>query len=190
MATTSNPIIDKSQSLAHWMAKKISYHFDKQAQRSWKVKRGEVYFVDLGDNIGSEENKLRPMVILSSNSYSYNSPVFTGAIITSSSGKQTSNNQQTNSTGKDIEIAISGNYPYIDHGVHKNLHGTVKLNQIRTVGKERIVGKKICSLTTEMNEIDEKLLNEFGLSNELKKKDNLIQSLQGKVSTLIGRSKS
>lgn len=32
---------------------KIYYHVGKTHQRRWTVKRGEVYFVDLGENIGS-----------------------------------------------------------------------------------------------------------------------------------------
>lgn len=43
--------------------KKIYYNNFKRHQRPWPVKRGEVCFVDLGENIGSDENKLRPCVV-------------------------------------------------------------------------------------------------------------------------------
>ena len=40
--------------------------------------------MDLGENIGSEENKIRPVVVIQSNAYNFKSPVFTVAIISSS----------------------------------------------------------------------------------------------------------
>ena len=36
----------------------LYYNIGKKSQRKWTVKRGEVYFADLGENIGSEENKI------------------------------------------------------------------------------------------------------------------------------------
>ena len=56
---------------------KIILYIGKKRQRKWTVKRGEVYFVDLGENIGSEENKIRPVVVIQSNAYNFKSPVFT-----------------------------------------------------------------------------------------------------------------
>lgn len=58
------------------------------------------------------------------------------------------------------------------------------LGQIKTIGKERIVSKKVCDLSAEMKDVDTKLLNILGLSSIIKKKDNLIQSLNGKVEYL------
>ena len=146
----------------------------KKSQRKWTVKRGEVYFADLGENIGSEENKIRPVVVLQSNAYNFHSPVFTVAIISSST-----------LTIPDIQIPITGKYPFVDeNGTTKNLCGAIDLGQIKTIGKERIVSKKVCDLSVEMKEVDIKLLNVLGLSSIIKKKDNLIQSLTGKVDYL------
>lgn len=50
--------LGKTQKLLLWLTQKIYYNTAKTHQRKWTVKRGEVYFVDLGENIGSEENKL------------------------------------------------------------------------------------------------------------------------------------
>ena len=74
-------ILKKSQSISHWGAQKIFYCVSRRFKRSWSVKRGEVYFVDLGENVGSEENKIRPVVVLQSNAYNFKSPVFTCAIV-------------------------------------------------------------------------------------------------------------
>ena len=77
-------VLVKSQKISRWNAQKIYYAVGKKNQRKWTVKRGEVYFVDLGENVGSKENKIRPVVVLQSNSYNFHSPVFTAAIISSS----------------------------------------------------------------------------------------------------------
>lgn len=167
-------VLAKAQTLNHWTAQKLFYHVGKNFQRKWTVKRGEVYFVDLGDNIGSEENKLRPVVILQSNAYNFGSPVFTCAIISTSA-----------MTIPDIQVPIAGTYSYVDHkGIQKQLSGTIDLGQIKTIGKERIISKKICYLKAEMKDIDVKLFNALGLSSVISAKDNTIKSLQGKVEYL------
>ena len=153
-------VLVKSQKISRWNAQKLYYNIGKKSQRKWTVKRGEVYFADLGENIGSEENKIRPVVVLQSNAYNFHSPVFTVAIISSST-----------LTIPDIQIPITGKYPFVDeNGTTKNLCGAIDLGQIKTIGKERIVSKKVCDLSVEMKEVDIKLLNVLGLSSIIKKK--------------------
>ena len=167
-------ILIKSQKISRWSAQKLYYSFEKKNQRRWTVKRGKVYFVDLGENIGSEENKVRPVVVIQSNSYNFNSPVFIVAIISSGS-----------ITIPDLQIEIINKYPYNeDNDNTKVLCGAIDLGQIKTIGKERIVSNKLCILKDEMKEVDKKILNIFGLSDMLKKKDNIIDSLNGKVDYL------
>lgn len=174
MTPDEKNVLTKSQKINRWNAQKLYYTIGKKVQRKWTVKRGEVYFADLGENVGSEENKIRPVVVIQSNAYNFNSPVFTVAIISSSS-----------LTIPDIQVAISGNYPFIDeNGVRKNLCGSIDLGQIKTVGKERIVSTKVCDLKVEMPEVDRKLLNILGLGSIIKKKENLINSLNGKIEYL------
>lgn len=154
--------------------KKIIVCNRKEKQKRWTMKRNEVYFADLGENIGNEENKVRPVVVIQSNSFSYNSPVVTVAIISSSE-----------ITIPDIQVQITGIYTYIDrNNMQKNLCGAIDLGQIRTIGKERIVSKKICQLKNEVKELDIKLLNTLGLNDFIKKKDNTIKSLHGKIEYL------
>ena len=74
MNVDEKKVLKKSQMINHWSAQKLYYCIDKNYQRQWTVKRGEVYFVDLGENVGSEENKLRPVVVLQSNAYNFSSP--------------------------------------------------------------------------------------------------------------------
>lgn len=101
--------LGKTQKIINWTTRKIYYEDGKKHQRKWTVKRGEVYFVDLGENIGSEENKIRPCVVLQSNAYNFKSPVFTCAIISNSK-----------LTIRDIQIPIKGRYEYLNE--KNNLH--------------------------------------------------------------------
>ena len=178
MNSDEQRVLAKSQKINHWSAQKLYYNIGKIHQRNWTVKRGEVYFVDLGENIGSEENKLRPVVILQSNAYNFNSPTFTCAIISSSP-----------MTIADIQVAITGTYSYIDNNnITRNLSGAIDLGQLKTIGKERIVSKKICSLSpSEMEEVNLKLFNVLGLSSIIDAKNNTINSLNGKITYLKGQ---
>lgn len=168
-------VLQKAQLLGKWNGSKLFYSIGRQYQRNWSVKRGEVYFVDLGQNVGSEENKIRPVVVIQANAYNFKSPVFTCAIISSST-----------MTIPDIQVPISGSYAYTDeHGTTQNLHGTIDLGQIKTVAKERIMGKRICTLSqSEMEAVDTSLFNVLGLRNALTTRDNIIASLNGKVKYL------
>ena len=174
MTQDEKNVMQQSQRYSKWASNKLYYTIGKKYQRSWTVKRGEVYLVDLGQNIGSEENKIRPVVVLQANSYNFKSPVFTCAIISSSP-----------ITIPDIQVKITGTYPYVDaNGAIKCLTGAIDLGQIKTVAKERIVSKRVCKVTDEIDDIDEKLLNIFGLTTLLSRKNNIISSLQGKVAYL------
>lgn len=167
-------LLYKCQRINSWACQKFYYCVGKSHQRNWTVKRGEVYFVDLGENIGSEENKLRPIVVLQANAYNFKSPVFTCAIISNSPV-----------TLPDIQIPIINSYPYTDEkGISKVLSGAIDLGQIKTIAKERIISKKVCLLSNEMNDVDCKLLNIFGIKSMLSKRDNIIESLNGKIEYL------
>ncbi len=132
-----------------------------------------MYFADLGENIGSEENKLRPCLVLQADAYNFKSPVFTCAIISNS-----------RLTIPDIQVPIIGSYTYYDerHNI-KMLSGTIDLGQIKTIAKERIVNKA-GMLIEEMKEVDAKLFNALGLTATIVRKDNKIKSLEGKVKYL------
>lgn len=168
--------LGKTQKIINWTTRKIYYEDGKKHQRKWTVKRGEVYFVDLGENIGSEENKIRPCVVLQSNAYNFKSPVFTCAIISNSK-----------LTIRDIQIPIKGRYEYLNEKKRSSfLTGIIDLGQIKTVGKERIL-LKVCTLKEEVDEIDMKLFNALGMSDILTKQQNTIHSLKGKVDYLTDK---
>jgi mRNA interferase MazF len=118
------------------------YEFKKSNQRKWAVKRGEVYYVDFGENIGSEQNKARPCVVIQANAFNFSAATFIGAIISDS-----------------------------DFG------------QIKTIAKERIL-LKIGLLTEEIPDMDNKLLNIFGLNGMINGKNNRISFLEKRIKDL------
>lgn len=180
MNNSEKKLLSIVRKYSDWFSKKLYYSIANEHKRKWTVKRGEVYFVDLGENIGSEENKVRPVVVIQSTAISFGSPVFICAILSSSPV-----------TIGGIQVQITGKYLYADqNGNQQKLIGAVDLGQIRTVAKERIVGKKICRLGNEMDEIDDKLMNVFGLKPLLTKRDNLIESLQKRVAFLEAKNQT
>ena len=48
MTQDEKNVLIKSQRINRWSAQKLYYNIGKKRQRKWTVKRGEVYFVDLG----------------------------------------------------------------------------------------------------------------------------------------------
>lgn len=163
----------KSRNFSDWNSKKLFYHFMRINRRKWIVKRAEVYYVDFGENIGSEQNKARPCVVIQSDAYNFSAATFICAVI-SDSGKII----------PDIHIPITGVYHFLDEQKNKKqLAGAIDLGHIRTIAKERILFK-ICDLKDEVDEINAKLPNIFGLSGIIKKMENEIASLKGKVEYL------
>lgn len=52
-----------------WLSKKINYHLRSKnsSVKKIQVNYGEVWYCDLGYNIGTEKNKLRPVLVISNN---------------------------------------------------------------------------------------------------------------------------
>lgn len=61
--STTQKIRNRTVSYVKWFEKKYEYKFRAKSNRL-VIKRGEVYYCDFGDNIGSEQNKIRPAIIL------------------------------------------------------------------------------------------------------------------------------
>lgn len=83
-------------------------------------KRGEVYWANLDPTVGSEINKKRPCLIISSDEGNEVSSRVTVAAITSS---------------------VKTVYPFQVKINMKNKDGKILLNQIRTIDKQRLDGK-------------------------------------------------
>ncbi len=163
MSTNRN----KENILIEWNWKKIKYHENIRADNR-VFKRGEVIFVDFGENIGSEQNGIRPCVIIQDDRYNSKSPVLIVAIISN----RISENME------DIRIKITNEY---DIGNGKKLTGFIDLGQIFTISKRRICSKEAIASLKEIAEVDMKILNIMGIKYITEKFENKIVSLDGKI---------
>lgn len=160
-----NARLSKVQDYLEWLKSKI--YLDTLSERAKKrvVKRGEVYYCNFGKNIGSEEEKERPCLILQNNVGNAKSPNTIVAPITNSEGVNA------------VSVPIAGIYKYVKNGVETQLTGYILLNNITTVSKARL-GDSIAALKEEMNEVNMKILTSLGLYG--KYKDLLDKSEQDK----------
>jgi mRNA interferase MazF len=105
------------------------------------MKRGEIYYVDLGDGVGSEQSGHRPAVIIQNNMGNLHSPTVIVAVITTASKP----NIPTH-----LKIFLKG-------------ESTILCEQIRTVSKTRVRDKIGVLTKKEMMLLDEKLKKSLGL---------------------------
>lgn len=113
-----------------------------------QVRRGEIYFADMGIGVGSEQNGVRPVLILQNNVGNRYSPTTIVALITSISKKM----------HLPVHHELRKDFSYLPQD------SVVLLEQIRTIDKKRL-RKKVSNLKEEqMKEIDQKLLISLGIS--------------------------
>lgn len=159
--------LSKTQNYLEWL-KKILYIDFKASNSANKnirtVKRGQVYYCELGQGIGSEEGKNRPCVIIQNDAGNIHSPNTIVAPITNEAGTAS------------VTVDIVGNYLYTDKdGKPDKLTGHILLGNIVTVSKARL-GDYICELTNEVDEMNEKILTSLGIFKEYKKlKDTIVK---------------
>ena len=110
------------------------------------ILRGDIYYADLGPTIGSEQDGIRPVLILQNNVGNHYSPTVIVAAITSSHKKPLP-----------THVAIRG-----IHNLDKR--SVALLEQIRTIDRSRLQ-EWIGSLDSEtLGEVDEALKISVGLS--------------------------
>lgn len=86
--------------------------------------RGDLYYADLGQGVGSEQKGTRPVVIIQNNVGNKHSPTVIIAAITSKTG---------------VKAKLPTHY-YIHEGNGLELPSIVLLEQIRTIDKRRLSG--------------------------------------------------
>jgi len=164
------------QSASHYIEwSKTALDLDRKARsaRFRIVKRGHVYWCNFGINIGSEQEELRPCVVLQHRDGNKTSPNTIVAPIT-----------HTNST-LDVVVPIIDKH---DASGQLILDGHVLLGNIVTISKSRL-GDEITKLTSdEMSEIDEALAKSIDLFWKFEKykrlladKDSHINKLKSKI---------
>lgn len=87
------PETQEYYNIAGWLKDKINYNriskFSKSQRR--QVLHGEIWYCDLGFNIGTEKNKMRPVLVMSNNKVN-NSEKVVVICITDAKGKVNANN--------------------------------------------------------------------------------------------------
>ena len=158
----------KTNRLIEWLKKMIYLDTTVTSAQKRIVFRGQVYFCELGEGIGSEETKERPCIIIQNNLWNKNSgniivaPITNGGLLSS------------------ISVTIPSNkYKYTDKtGTQLYLSGNILLGNIVTVSKARL-GNFIVDLSKEKNlmeEVDEKIIISIGLYSKFKKLNDTISA--------------
>ena len=158
----------KTNRLIEWLKKMIYLDTTVVSAQKRVVFRGQVYFCELGEGIGSEETKERPCIIIQNNLGNKNSgniivaPITNGGLLSS------------------ISVTIPSNkYKYTDKtGTQLYLSGNILLGNIVTVSKARLENF-IVDLSKEkslMEEVDEKIIISIGLYSKFKKLNDTISA--------------
>lgn len=138
-------IIKKIYKYVEWTNEGIKMN-DNVPNRSKVIpKRGEIWTCELGQNIGSEENKIRPVIILQNDTGNVNAPT-TIVVPISNRPKRIA-----------VHIALrSGDFILVE-GEKMEITGTVLAEQIRVVSKARL-GRHVATLNDKfMKLLDSKI---------------------------------
>ncbi len=112
-----------------------------------RIARGEIYFADLGEGIGSEQDGERPVLIIQNNIGNHFSSTTIVALITKRNKK------------KDFPVhhEISKDISYLPHD------SIIMLEQLKTIDKARLT-TKVSKLDKEtMKQINRKIYTSLGL---------------------------
>lgn len=140
---------EKTEKILEWTIRKIRLQTNAHRKDNKVIYRGEIFWCDLGENIGSEESKRRPVVIVQNQKGNNNSPTTIIAPI-------------TNAT-INLPIAVP-----INREENPDITGTVDLGQIKVIHKARLIGNSIGKLTTsELKKIDIALMKSVGTFGHL-----------------------
>lgn len=165
--------LDNILDYVNWFKKKLKLNYYSKNAKNRIIFRGEVYYCNLGMEIGSELQKERPCIIIQNNLGNKHSPTTIVAPITNSSGIQK------------ISVKIKPNtYKRLDKS--KYLTGYIDLSQIRIVSKARLCDKITDKLDTDtLDEMDKKTLTSLGLKNKYEKLIYERQKDKEKIKELI-----
>lgn len=141
----------KVKSLLEWSSQKIKLDSNAASAGKRIVYRGQVYDCHLGENIGSEETKTRPVLIIQNDKGNKHSPNVIVAPITNSPGTPT------------VTFPLPSPVPH-DTGTDF-LTGNVLLANVVTVSKARL-GNLLVKKFPYIDQVEEKLIVSMGLLNK------------------------
>ena len=101
-----------------WTGQKYKYRYEGNNSRV--VKKGEIYFCDLGENIGSEQSENRPVVVLQNDVGNIKGPTTIIAPITNSK--------------KTLPVHV----PLVDVAEELKTTGVIRLEHIKVISKCRL----------------------------------------------------
>lgn len=130
---------------AEWVNQGIVMNDNVPSRVKVIPKRGEIWTCELGQNIGSEENKIRPVIILQNNTGNVNAPT-TIVVPISNRPKRIA-----------VHIALrNGDFKLVE-GEKMEITGTVLAEQVRVVSKARL-GRHVATLNDKfMKLLDSKI---------------------------------
>lgn len=112
-----------------------------------EIKKGQIYYADLGQGVGSEQNGHRPVLIIQNDKGNKFSPTTIIAILTS----------------RQTKAKLPTHYWIDNNGLRVN--SLVELEQIRTIDKSRL-GKYLgCITAKQMIDIDKCLKISLGIGD-------------------------
>lgn len=151
------PLSD-AQRILRWSAQKLYYISMEQRAKLRKVWRGQVYWCDFGENIGSEQCKKRPAVILQNDNANQKSPNTIVAPVTSAASTNLSVFNLSRPAGDPLT-------------------GHVLLGNIVTISKARLDGLISTLSKPEMEGIENALYNSVGVFPKIQGlRDNLLRT--------------
>lgn len=132
--------IIKIHNYVRWVNEQMKMNDD--ASRGAKVipRRGEIWTCELGQNIGSEENKIRPVIIIQNDTGNKNAPTTIIAPISNRPKKIA------------VHIELRESDYILEDGEKNHITGTVLAEQIKVVSKARL-GRHIATLQNDFMEI-------------------------------------
>lgn len=145
MARRLHPIeTEKTEKLLEWTTKKYRLHKNSPQKNNKVIYRGEIYWCELGENVGNEESKRRPCVVIQNQKGNDNAPTTIVAPI-------------TNAT-INLPVAV----PLVRTG-NTNVTGTIDLGQLKIIAKSRLIGASIDKLTpSEQKKVDLAIMKSTG----------------------------
>lgn len=123
-----------------WVREQIK--MNENVSRNTKVipRRGEIWTCELGQNVGSEENKIRPVIIIQNNTGNKNAPTTIVAPISNRPKKIA------------VHIELRENDYKLENGEKNYITGTILAEQIKVVSKARL-GRHIATLNKDFTEM-------------------------------------
>ena len=132
---------EKLIKLADWAHEKSKISLDffnyKSDMRGWKFETGEIYFCELGENIGNEINKKRPVLIMSSTKYNKSQSTVIVAPLTTKIKYKYKKRKRVGLKYPFQFLLRQDDFPFLKND------STVKLDQLRTVSKNRLYAKPL-----------------------------------------------